>query len=127
MKNYVRTAGALFAAASLTALPGPALAAQEFDQATYDLLLDCATLQIIFASNGSDEAAKKDSVNMGVAFISAAQLMSGVEIGDLGAVVKPRQARIMGQIASSDPAATRLTRSCGAILKVGINYKDMGK
>ena len=111
MKNIVRTAGALFAAASLTALPEPALAAQEFDQATYDLLLDCATLQIIFASNGSDEAAKKDSVNM----------------GDLGAVVKPRQARIMGQIASSDPAATRLTRSCGAILKVGINYKDMGK
>ncbi|MFN3517061.1 MAG: hypothetical protein ACK4YM_07865 [Novosphingobium sp.] len=126
-KYPLRLAG-LFAFAASAALPAPVMAqARDYDKATYDLLMDCMTLQILFAGAAENEAQKNDAANMAAAYLSAVNVLTGTEVKDLGAEIKPRRERIMGWIASDDPRAKRLTISCGAIFRVGKDYFSMSK
>lgn len=120
-KFALKLAGA--AALATFALPGQAMAQAdaEYDRAMYETLMDCATLQVIFGIASDSEEKKNQSATMGAAFYSAAEALSGTKVPDLGAELKPRQDRIMGWITSKDKAATRLAKTCGAIIAVGQN------
>ncbi|HQV02761.1 MULTISPECIES: hypothetical protein [unclassified Novosphingobium] len=120
MKTVSRVLAAASALSMLAAIPAPAQA-QEYDTAVHSLLLDCTALQILFASASDKEADKTQSANAAAAFLTAANIMSGSEIKDLGAEIKPRREKIMGWITKNDPAATRLTKSCASIITVGRN------
>ncbi|MBN8483416.1 MAG: hypothetical protein J0L50_01440 [Sphingomonadales bacterium] len=111
------------AALAAAALPGQAVAQAnaEYDRAMYETLMDCATLQVIFGIASDTEEKKQESATTGAAFYSAAEALSGTKVPDLGAELKPRQTRIMGWITSKDKAATRLAKTCGAIIAVGQN------
>jgi methionine synthase I (cobalamin-dependent) len=109
----------------LAAVPAPAVA-QEYDPALYETLLDCTTLQILFAQVADTEAEKKDAANMAVGFLTAAQSLSGVEVKDLSTVINPRKAKILGWLDKKDAAAARLTKSCAAIFNVHKNYVTAG-
>jgi len=128
MKSLLRTATGLAAFASLSLLPAPAAAqTAEYDTALYDLMLDCATLQVIFASAGKNDAEKTDSANMGAAYLMAAETLSGTQIADLGKVLTPRRERIMGWITSKNPNSMKLVKSCASIFTVHKNYSEMKK
>ncbi|MBN8483417.1 MAG: hypothetical protein J0L50_01445 [Sphingomonadales bacterium] len=128
MFKYSLKLAGLAAFAASAVLPAPAIAqAQDYDKATYDLLMDCVTLQILFAGAAENEAQKNDSATMAAAYLSAANVLTGTEVKDLGAEIKPRRDRIMGWISSDDPRAKRLTMSCGAIFRVGKDYLSMSK
>lgn len=121
----LKLAGAAILAA--TVLPGQAMAQKnEYDRAMYETLMDCATLQVIFGIASDTEARKEESANTGAAFLVAAESMSGTKVTDLGAELKPRQERIMGWITGKDPAASRLAKTCGAIISVGRNAPKPG-
>lgn len=111
------------AALAVVALPGQAMAQStvQYDRAMYDTLMDCATLQVLFGVAAENEAKKEEAANTGAAFLVAAENLSGAKVTDLGAELKPRQEKIMGWITSKDMAATRLARTCGAIIGVGQN------
>jgi len=122
MKSFaLKLAGV--AALAAAALPGQAVAQAnaEYDRAMYETLMDCATLQVIFGIASDTEEKKQESATTGAAFYSAAEALSGTKVPDLGAELKPRQTRIMGWITSKDKAATRLAKTCGAIIAVGQN------
>lgn len=122
MTNFaLKLAGA--AALAAAAMPGQAMAQAnaDYDRAMYDTLMDCATLQVIFGIASDTEEKKKEAAGTGAAFYSAAEALSGSKVPDLGAELKPRQTRIMGWITSKDMAATRLAKTCGAIISVGQN------
>lgn len=126
MKTLLRSAAGLMAAASLIAVPVPAMAqANDYDPALYDLLLDCTALQVIFATAGKDDAEKNDSANMAAAYLSAAQTLSGIKIDDLGKVISPRRDRIMGWITGKSPNSIKLVKSCASIFVVHKNYTEM--
>lgn len=120
----IASAAAFVAAASLAIAPVAAQAAEDYDPVMYDMMLDCASLQILFANNSDDEKGKQDSVKMGAAFLTSAQEMSGIEINDLKPVVTPRMNKIKGWLGSDDgkAKARRLTRTCAYVLKIGKNY-----
>jgi hypothetical protein len=120
MKTVSRVLAAASALSMLAAVPAPAQA-QEYDTSVHSLLLDCTALQILFASASDKEEDKNQSANAAAAFLTAANVLSGSEIKDLGAEIKPRREKIMGWITKNDPAATRLTKSCASIITVGRN------
>lgn len=124
MKTVSRVLAAASALSMLAAVPAPAQA-QDYDTSVYNLMLDCTALQILFASAADSEAEKNKSAASAAAFLTAANVLSGTEIKDLGSEIKPRRERIMGWISKNDPAATRLTKSCAAMISVGRN--DPGK
>ena len=124
MKTVSRVLAAASALSMLAAVPAPAQA-QDYDTSVYNLMLDCTALQILFASASDTEAEKNKSAASAAAFLTAANVLSGTEIKDLGSEIKPRRERIMGWISKNDPAATRLTKSCAAMISVGRN--DPGK
>jgi opacity protein-like surface antigen len=126
MKLISRTLTAVSAVAMLAAAPAPA-AAQEFDTSLHNTLLDCMTLQILFASVADNEAEKAEAANQAVGFLTAAQDLSGVNIKDLSSEVDPRKAKILGWLNNKDSASVRLTKSCAAIFKVHKNYLAAGK
>lgn len=111
------------AALAAAALPGQAMAQNtaQYDRAMYDTLMDCATLQVLFGVAAENEAGKEEAANTGAAFLIAAENLSGTKVADLGAELKPRQQKIMGWITNKDMAATRLAKTCGAIIGVGQN------
>ncbi|MFN3517060.1 MAG: hypothetical protein ACK4YM_07860 [Novosphingobium sp.] len=122
MKTFaIKLAGV--AALAAATLPGQAMAQAdaEYDRAMYETLMDCAALQVIFGIASDNEAQKDESATTGAAFYSAAEALSGTKVPDLAAELKPRQDRIMGWITSKDKAATRLAKTCGAIIAVGQN------
>lgn len=125
MFKYSLKLAGLAAFAVSAVLPAPAAAqshVQDPQQAAYDLLMDCVTLQILFASAAEDEAKKNDAANAGVAYLSAIGVLTGKEVKDLGAEVRPRRDRIMGWISSDNPNAKKLTMACAAIFRVGKDY-----
>ncbi len=127
MKTFAfKLAGA--AALAAAALPGQAMAqshVQDPQQAAYDLLMDCVTLQILFGSAAQDEARKNEATNMGVAYLTAIGVLTGKEIGDLGPQVNPRRERILGWISNDNPNAKKLTMACAAIFRVGKDYSTI--
>ncbi len=124
MKSVSRVLAAASALSILAAVPAPAQA-QDYDTSVHSLMLDCTALQILFASAADKEEDKTKAANSAAAFLTAANVLSGSEIKDLGSAIKPRRERIMGWITKNDPAATRLTKSCAAIMSIGRN--DPGK
>ena len=126
MTLFSRTLAAASAVAMLAAAPAPAVA-QEYDTSLHNILLDCMTLQILFAQIADTEAEKKEAANMAVGFLTAAQTLSGVDIKDLSTEVNPRKAKILGWLDKKDGASTRLTKSCAAIFTVHKNYVAAGK
>lgn len=126
-KRSLKLSG-LAAFAAAVALPAPAFAqahVQDPQQAAYDLLMDCVTLQIMFGAAAKDEARKEEATNMGVAYLSAIGVLTGKEIKDIGPEVNPRRTRIMGWITSDNPNATKLTMACAAIYRVGKDYNTI--
>ncbi len=111
------------AALAAAALPGQAVAQAnaEYDRAMYDTLMDCATLQVIFGIASDNDKQKEESATTGAAFYSAAEALSGTKVPDLATELQPRQTKIMGWITNKDKAATRLAKTCGAIIAVGQN------
>lgn len=120
MKLFPRVVTATTAAAMVAIAPAPA-AAQEYDPALYETLLDCTALHILFAAAANDEAAKKESAGNAAAFLDAAQTLSGKELDDIGPVISPRRAKILAWLDKKDPAINRLTKSCAVIQRVGLN------
>ena len=123
MTKFTLKLAGVAALAAVTALPVQAVAqtSDQYDRAMFDTLMDCATLQVLFGSVANDEDGKKEAANTGAAFLVAAETLSGSKVGDLGAELKPRQDKIMGWVTSKDMAATRLAKTCGAIIAVGQN------
>ncbi len=126
MKLFSRTLAAASAIAMLAAAPAPAVA-QDYDTSLHSTLLDCMTLQILFAQVADTEAEKKEAANMAVGFLTAAQTLSGVDIKDLSTEVNPRKAKILGWLDKKDESSTKLTKSCAAIFTVHKNYLAAGK
>lgn len=124
MNKLARKSVAAFAALSLTAMASTPAAAQEYDQALYDTLLDCTALHVLFAAAASDKAGKDDSAVNAASYLDAAQTLSGQEVKDLGSVITPRRTKILSWLDKKDPAINRLTKSCAVITRVG---KNLGK
>lgn len=128
MKSILRNCIGLMAATSLALVPVSASAqAKPYDAALHNMLLDCTALQLLFAQAGDTEAEKKDNRDMAVGFLSAAQTLSGTDIKDLGAEMKPRTARLLDWLNKKDPQLNALVKNCAAILLVGKNYIESGK
>jgi hypothetical protein len=128
MLKYSMKLAGLAAFAASAVLPAPALAqshVQDPQQAAYDLLMDCVTLQILFGVAAQDENRKNEATNMGVAYLSAIGVLTGKEIKDLGPEVNPRRERILGWISSDNPNAKKLTMACAAIFRVGKDYNSI--
>ncbi|MCB2087311.1 MAG: hypothetical protein R3E18_09530 [Sphingomonadaceae bacterium] len=121
MKKLASTAAFLLAAASMTAAPLQAQS-NDYDPAMYDMMLDCAALQILFANNAKDEAGKQDSIKMGASFLTSAQEMSGNDLSDLSTVISPRVTKISGWVSNDQAKARKLTKTCAYVLKIGKNY-----
>ncbi|MEQ1497061.1 MAG: hypothetical protein ABL914_00235 [Novosphingobium sp.] len=120
MKTILRSSVGLLTAASMALIPVQASAqANDYDPVMYNLLMDCAAMQILFAQAGESAAEKEKSTNSAVGFVSAANTLSGKEIKDFDAEFNPRQARLLAMLDKKDPALTRMVRSCGAIERVG--------
>ncbi|MBD3730539.1 MAG: hypothetical protein IE933_12620 [Sphingomonadales bacterium] len=120
--KLIASAAAMVAAASLATSPLMAATDNNYDPVMYDMMLDCAALQILFANNSDKQEDKDDSIKMGAAFLTSAQEMSGSEINDLGPVISPRIEKIKGWINSDADKARRLTKTCAYVLKIGKNY-----
>jgi hypothetical protein len=128
MKVFLRTGAGIAAAASLALAPVTASAqANAHDPVLYDMLLDCTALQLLFSQAGDTEAEKTDNRNMAVGFLSAAQALSGTDIKDLGAEMKPRTAKLLDWLNKKDPKLNTLVKSCASVLLVGKNYIEAGK
>lgn len=114
---------ACLVALATASLPGPTMAQNdaEYDRGMYETLMDCAALQVIFGVIADNQAQREEAATTGAAFMIAAETLAGTKVNDIGAELKPRQDRIMGWITSKDKAATRLAKTCGAIIGVGQN------
>ncbi len=122
MNSIHRTGTGLLTAAAVALLPVQVSAqASDYDTAVYDLLLDCTALQVLFAQAADKEADKATAANNAVGYLSAAQYLSGSDVSDLGAVLKPRRERILAMLGKKDGSAERLVKSCSAVMKVGVN------
>ncbi len=122
MNSILRAGTGLLAAASVAILPVPVSAqTTSYDPVLYDMLLDCTALQVLFAQAADKEEDKTTAANRAVGYLSAAQYLSGAEVKDLGPVLKPRTQKILDMLGKKDGSAERLTKSCAAIMKVGVD------
>ena len=120
MNPIFRAGAGLLAAASLALTPVQAAAkAKDYDPVVYNLLLDCAAMQILFAQVSDTKEDKEASTNRAVGFISAANALSGEDLKDFKAALDPRMTKITNMITSKDPMVDRLVGSCAAIERVG--------
>lgn len=99
---------------------GNAAASAGYDKVLYDQFLDCAALQVLLLGVAENEEEKNQTAARGVAFINAAEALSDKEV-NMDAEIPPRRDRLMDLVKKKDPSLTRLAKSCGAIMGIGMS------